>query len=103
MFHLGYDGYEKKKCSDVNFYFNLKKAIYHRGHRGKLRQNQEINFFSLLSSVYSLCENNTIFYLANLLHENPEKRLSIFCFFNYAINLRVLCGLKESLNFGLMF
>ncbi|MCJ7492653.1 MAG: hypothetical protein MUP68_00250, partial [Deltaproteobacteria bacterium] len=26
--------------------------------------------------------------------------MSLFRFFNYSINLRVLCGLKESLNLG---
>jgi hypothetical protein len=30
--------------------------------------------------VHSLSENNTIFYLTNLLHENTEKILSLFCF-----------------------
>jgi len=40
----------------------------------------EINSFSLLYSVYSLSENNTIFYLTKLLPENTEKRLSLFCF-----------------------
>jgi len=34
----------------------------------------------MLYSVLSLTENNTIFYLTNLLRENTEKILSLFCF-----------------------
>jgi len=51
--------------------------------------------------VPSLSENNTIFYLANLLPENTEKRLSLFYFLTMKLFSEISVVQKKTLNLGI--
>jgi len=62
--------------------FNPKKGDLPQRAQRKFEIKQGNTPFSLLYSVHSLSDNNTIFWLAYLLRESTEKKLILFCFLN---------------------
>ena len=62
-----------------------KKDDSPQGAQRKFEVKQGTTPRSLLYSVHSLSDNNTIFWLTYLLHESTEKRLILFCILNMKI------------------